>query len=183
MPHPPRRRRHAAASVSAEPASSNEDPRISSPNGHRERPESSGSAPPERPSAPDRGDPEEVGARRPRSTFPKTCRIRKKAEYDRAFRAGRSRHTPHFRLILAPGALEVSRLGLVVSRKVGKAHARNRVKRLLREYFRGRRLTISAPLDLVVVAKPGAAELDLGSVSAELDEALGAWRTESPSAR
>ncbi len=183
MPQPLRRKRHAAASIPAESASPKEDPRISRPHGHCERPEGPRPAAEEGPSPALRGDPEEVEARRPRATFPKTCRIRKKAEYDRAFRAGRSRHTPHFRLILAPGALEVSRLGLVVSRKVGKAHARNRVKRLLREYFRRRRLTISAPLDLVVVAKPGAAELDLGSVSAELDEALGAWRTESPSAR
>lgn len=45
------------------------------------------------------------------------------------------------------------RLGLTVSRKVGKAVWRNRVRRVLREFFRLHQAMIEKPLDIVVVPK------------------------------
>lgn len=45
------------------------------------------------------------------------------------------------------------RLGLTVSRKVGRAVVRNRVRRVLREFFRLRQAMIVRPLDIVVVPK------------------------------
>lgn len=45
------------------------------------------------------------------------------------------------------------RLGLTVSRKVGKAVWRNRVRRVLREFFRLHQAMLDKPLDIVVVPK------------------------------
>lgn len=77
--------------------------------------------------------------------------------------------------MIAPPATPQSRLGTVVSRKVGKAHDRNRVKRRLREYFRHRRGDLATLVDLVVIAKPGAAALSSRIAAAELDAALSPW--------
>jgi ribonuclease P protein component len=59
------------------------------------------------------------------------------------------------------------RLGLVVSRKVGSAVRRNRVKRLCRECFRQWPSLLPNGVDLIVIAREGAPELGLADVRAE----------------
>lgn len=65
-----------------------------------------------------------------------------------------------------------SKLGLVVSRKVGKAVVRNRVKRYIREYFRQHHQEFEAPVELVVVARAEAAGLDSHGCSRSLEYLL-----------
>jgi ribonuclease P protein component len=62
-------------------------------------------------------------------------------------------------------------LGLVVTKRLGKAIRRNRVKRLLREFFR-RHKTQLPPLDLVIMAKKGAGALTYQQVQEELGQLL-----------
>jgi ribonuclease P protein component len=68
---------------------------------------------------------------------------------------------------------EPARLGLSVSRKVGGAVERNRVKRLLREAFAQEVHRLHAGTDVVVVARQGARELAERESLAGIRRALG----------
>ncbi|MHC4179263.1 MAG: ribonuclease P protein component [Planctomycetota bacterium] len=99
--------------------------------------------------------------------FPRAYRIRRQADFQRAY--GR-RCMASDRLLLVFGCandLPHPRLGLSVSRKIGKAVVRNRWKRLLREAFRLSRQRLPVGIDLVVVPRP-----DVEPRLAELLESL-----------
>lgn len=55
--------------------------------------------------------------------------------------------------LIVPGARN-SRLGVVVSKKLGKATVRNRIKRLLREVFRLHNTELAEPVDMILIARP-----------------------------
>jgi ribonuclease P protein component len=97
-------------------------------------------------------------------------RLRKHSEFVRSQgdRATQRVGTAHFTLLLAPQrAPGPARLGLVVGRRIGGAVQRNRVKRLCRECFRTWPRLVPDGIDVIVIARTGAPELDLARVRAE----------------
>ena len=87
--------------------------------------------------------------------FPKSRHLCKRGDFDRVFGHKRSQADRVLVIYGMSNGLEVSRLGLVVSKKVGKAHQRNRWKRLIREVFRLEQHSLTVPIDLVVLPRQG----------------------------
>jgi ribonuclease P protein component len=103
---------------------------------------------------------------------PQHERLRRRADFIACYDKGKRYHSEHFLVFLFAEASSAgkTRIGLAVSRKVGKAVARNRIKRLLREFFRLHAGMLPLRADMVTVAKKkaGSAALDLGRVRAEI---------------
>jgi ribonuclease P protein component len=105
-------------------------------------------------------------------------RLSRSAEFERVYRQGRSKANRYLVLYAFPRPedddADGPRLGLSVSRRVGGAVERNRVKRVLREAFRLEAERLPPGSDYVIVARPDAKGLDeregMGGVRAALAE-------------
>ena len=85
---------------------------------------------------------------------------------------GKRHHTRHFVVIIKQNGLGITRLGVTVSKKAGNAVKRNRVKRLIREFFRLNNSKIPQGYDIVVTAKKDASYLDFWKTKDELEAIL-----------
>lgn len=102
-------------------------------------------------------------------------RLRRRGDFLRCYERGRRRHgelaTIYF--VEREPAATHPRLGITVTRKVGGAVVRHRVKRRIREIFRrwSKRERL-APYDIVVQARPVAREVDFQTLEAEIQRLL-----------
>ena len=96
--------------------------------------------------------------------FPKQRRLRKRREFLAVQSAGRALHGRYFLVVAVsasrscgtPSVGAEGRVGITVSKKVGSAVKRNRIKRLVREYLR--RHDFALARDAIVIAKRSAAD-------------------------
>ena len=112
----------------------------------------------------------------PPLTYPRSHRLRRRSEFTACYEGGKRWHTEHFILFALPAdAEEDGRTGMAVSRKTGNAVMRNRIKRLLREFFRLHVASLPQGVHLVAVAKrqAGKSRLDFASLEAELMPVMG----------
>lgn len=115
--------------------------------------------------------------------LPQEARMRRPDEFKSAMRSGRRAGgaTLSAHVLLSAGAVPegtvlkntVPKVGFVVSRAVGSAVVRNRVKRRLRELMRRRLAWLPGGCLLVVRAHPAAAGASQADLAADLDLVLG----------
>jgi ribonuclease P protein component len=107
-------------------------------------------------------------------SFAAADRLHRSAEFLRLQRNGVRFQSPHF--VLYAGSLDDEparpRLGVTVSRRIGNAVVRNRVKRRVREFFRKEmRAQLDSGTSIVVIARGGAGALESPAIGDELSMA------------
>ncbi len=101
-------------------------------------------------------------------------RLRKHADYLRAYAAGRKRQSSAMSWFLAPQIIEgaaapaAARVGLTVGKVIGKAHERNRIKRRMREGLRRHVDLLPAGFDLILHPRRIVLTMDFAQLEREI---------------
>ena len=101
-------------------------------------------------------------------SFSKSERLLNRKDFVNLNRSGQKDHTAHFTIIYIDNGLGITRLGITVSKKIGNSVKRNRLKRLIREFFRLHKTCFPRGYDIVISAKKGACNLDFWKIKEEL---------------
>jgi ribonuclease P protein component len=102
----------------------------------------------------------------------KRTRLTDSPDFERVYRQGAAYRGKLLSVHAFPNELDTPRLGLSVSRRVGNAVTRNTVRRRLREIFHSVLPEVPDDLDLVVSARPAAAEATFRELDEEFASAL-----------
>lgn len=162
--------------LSAEPNPSEAKSRVSSPHELTRRSSSVETQAGEGPKAPGSDNSVEVAVPPETGRFRRADRLLAPRDFRRVARCGRRIESREFVILLAASQKtttdEKVRLGVTVSRRVGNAVVRNRIKRAVREWFRQRRDGLERGVDLVVIAREGAGCVSAGGIAKALDRML-----------
>jgi len=105
-------------------------------------------------------------------TFSKDERLLNRKDFVNLNQTGKRYQATHFTVILKHNGLGITRLGVTVSKKIGNAVKRNKVKRLIREFFRLHKTHFPQSCDIVIAAKKGAYGLNFWQIKEELGEII-----------
>ena len=95
-------------------------------------------------------------------------RLRKRKDFRRAYQRGKSVKCASFVLYYAPNRTGTYRVGFSVSKKIGKAVVRNRVKRKLREAARLNPHLFTAGWDYIFIARHAAIHAEVKQMGAKM---------------
>lgn len=99
-------------------------------------------------------------------------RIKKNKEFQHIFKKGKSFANRQFIVYVLKNEQPEFRLGLSVSKKVGNAVARNRIKRYIRQTFLELKDDLLPNADYIIIARPQAATLDFHESKKNLEHVL-----------
>jgi ribonuclease P protein component len=101
-------------------------------------------------------------------SFPKGERLLNRKDFVNLNRSGRRYQTKHFTALYKENGMDFTRMGITVNRRIGNAVIRNRIKRLLREFFRLNKETFIKGYDINFIANRGAQCLVFMDIKQEL---------------
>jgi ribonuclease P protein component len=111
--------------------------------------------------------------------FVRADRLLQSRDFKRVLESGERWSSQSFAIFLSvqpfrsqPAGIPRPKLGVTVSKRVGNAVVRNRIKRRVREWFRHNRRGLPAEKDVVVIARPAAKELSGSGITAALDQLM-----------
>ena len=109
------------------------------------------------------------------------ARLRKHADYQRAYTASRKRQSSSMSWFLAPQsqAADGARVGLTAGKVLGKAHERNRIKRRMREALRRHVDLLPEGFDLILHPRRGVLTIEFAKLEAEIVRILEQAKTEA----
>lgn len=97
--------------------------------------------------------------------FTKAEHLTRKKEFERVFNEGKVLKNDKIVFYVTPNDIQYSRLGLVVSKKVGNSPRRNRAKRLLREAYRLNKHLLKTHVDIIAIPRhPFSSDLKLSNI-------------------
>jgi ribonuclease P protein component len=96
-------------------------------------------------------------------------RLLRRADFERLSKYGNRIDSDYFVILYTRNGLGKLRLGVTVSKRVGRAVIRNRLKRLVREHFRQHKGLFSDSYDVNVIAKGGTSDLPPRRIREALD--------------
>jgi ribonuclease P protein component len=97
-------------------------------------------------------------------------RIKKNKDFQTVFKQGKSIANRQFVIyILQRSEEQEFRIGLSVSKKIGNAVTRNRVKRLIRQFFLEEKHRIASGREYIIIARKPAADMGYQEVKGSLD--------------
>ena len=85
--------------------------------------------------------------------------LKKNHQFQFVYKNGRFRANKYLVMYVKENGLGINRVGISVSKKVGNSIVRHHVTRLLRESYRLHENIFNSGLDMVIIARPGAASI------------------------
>lgn len=104
--------------------------------------------------------------------FYKKEHLRYKKDFDNVFNNGKKIISNKLIIYFNLNGLNYSRIGISIKKKIGKAHIRNRIRRLLKEYFRLNKFKFKDNFDFLFIIRLDYDLMNLKSLSEHLDYLL-----------
>lgn len=99
--------------------------------------------------------------------------LKKNSDFEHVFKKGRYIAAPHIVIYMLENGGKTNRIGITVTKKIGKSVERNRLRRLIRENYRRIEGKIRTGLDIVIVARNTAGAAVYGEIKKEMEYIFG----------